>query len=126
MYNHKYTNNGIFLMKPISFTGNSLKDLKKFPEGAKREVGYQLDRVQRGLNPNDWKPMKTVGKSVREIRITDTQGIYRVIYIAKFKEAIYVLHAFNKTTQRTAQVDLDIAQDRLSLIIEEHRNDKKI
>jgi len=113
-------------MKLISFTGNSLKDLKRFPEGAKREAGYQLDRIQRGFNPNDWKPMKTIGKGVREIRITDAQGIYRVIYIAKFKDAIYVLHAFNKTTQRTAQTDIDIAKDRLSLITEEHKDDKKI
>ena len=69
--------------------GQSLDALQNFPTTARREVGYQLDRVQQGYDPKDWKPMSTIGQGVREIRINE-QGQYRIIYIAKFEEAIYV------------------------------------
>jgi len=75
----------------------------------KRESGYQLDRVQHGLDPQDWKPMTSIGASVREIRIQD-QGQYRIIYVAKFSDAIYVLHAFQKKTQKTRKTDIDTAK----------------
>ena len=87
-------------MKRISFVGKSLNDLKQFPADAKREAGYQLDRLQRGYNPNDWKAIKNMSFGVREIRIKDETGIYRVIYIAKYLETIFVLHAFKKKTQK--------------------------
>jgi phage-related protein len=80
-------------MKPIVFLGDSLDCLRAFPDGPRRECGYQLDRVQRGLDPDDWKPMKTVGPGVREIRVRDEAGAFRVVYVASFAEAVHVLHA---------------------------------
>jgi len=70
--------------KPIEFRGSSLDDLRNFPQDARREVGLQLDRVQRGLEPDDWKPMKAVGTGAREVRLPDADGTFRVIYVAKF------------------------------------------
>lgn len=100
-------------MKPVVFLGDSLGDLRAFPERARRDAGFQIDRVQRGLDPEDWKPMPTVGLGVREIRVRDVTGAFRVIYIATPAEAVYVLHAFAKKTQRTSQRDLMLAQLRL-------------
>jgi phage-related protein len=96
-------------MKGIEFLGASLKTVREFPALAKKEVGYQLDRVQRGLDPTDWKPMKSVGQGVREIRIQH-EGQYRVIYVASYEEKVYVLHAFQKKTQKTGKQDLDAAR----------------
>ena len=106
-------------MKRISFVDRSLNDLKQFPEDARREAGYQLDKVQRGFDPTDWKPMKTVGAGVTEIRIKDDQGIYRVIYISKYANTVFVLHAFKKKSQKTAKKDLEIARQRLKVVIQE-------
>ena len=100
-------------MKPIVFLGDSLSDLRAFPGRARRDAGFQLDRVQRGLDPQDWKPMKTVGPGVREIRVRDATGAFRVIYIAALADAVYVLHAFAKKTGATPQRDLTLAQLRL-------------
>jgi phage-related protein len=100
-------------MKPLSFLGSSLDDLRAFPETARREAGHQLDRVQRGLDPEDWKAMPSVGIGVREVRIRDQVGAFRVIYIATRPEAVYVLHAFQKKTQATAKRDLELAETRL-------------
>jgi phage-related protein len=100
-------------MKPVSFLGDSLNAIRTFSEGARRQVGYQIDRVQRGLDPDDWKPMKTIGSGVREIRVRDAAGAFRVIYIATLADAVYVLHAFQKRSQRTAKRDLDLATARL-------------
>lgn len=99
-------------MKPIVFLGDSLDRLRTFPEPARRNSGYQLDRVQRGLDPDDWKPMTTVGPGVREIRVRDSSGAYRVVFIASLADAVYVLHAFQKKTQRTSTRDLLLAQSR--------------
>jgi phage-related protein len=99
-------------VKLIVFLGDSLVRLRAFPERARREAGFQLDRVQRGLDPADWKPMKTVGAGVREIRVRDA-GAFRVIYLAALPEAVYVLHAFRKKTQRTSPRDLELARSRL-------------
>lgn len=100
-------------MKAVSFAGDSLDRLREFPADAKREAGHQLDRVQNGLDPDDWKPMKTVGPGVREIRIREESGAFRVIYVATLPEAIVVLHCFRKTTQQTAKADIDLAARRL-------------
>ena len=86
-----------------------MKTVREFPALAKKEAGYQLDRVQRGLDPTDWKPMKSVGQGVREIRIQH-EGQYRVIYVASYEEKVYVLHAFQKKTQKTGKQDLDAAR----------------
>jgi phage-related protein len=99
-------------MKPIRFCGRSLDVIRSFPETSKREAGYQLDRVQHGLEPIDWKPMPSIGSGVREIRIMQ-EGQYRVIYVTKFAEAIYVLHAFQKKTQKTRKQDIDTAKQAL-------------
>lgn len=70
-------------------------------------------RSQKGRDPSDWKPMPTIGAGVREIRIRDAAGAYRVIYITTFADAIRVLHTFEKKTQKTARRDLELAAARL-------------
>ena len=104
-------------MKPVRFVGSALDDLRDFPALARREAGYQLGRVQNGLDPNDWKPMTSVGASVREIRMRDEAGAFRIIYIASLPDAIYVLHAFQKKAQQTSKRDLDVAAMRLRQIV---------
>ena len=105
--------------KPIEFRGSALDDLRAFPVPARREAGYQLHKVQNGLDPDDWKPMNAVGHGVREIRIRDTSGAFRVIYVAKFAEAVYVLHCFQKKSQKTGRADLDLAGNRYRTLVEE-------
>ncbi|MFQ5597650.1 MAG: type II toxin-antitoxin system RelE/ParE family toxin [Nitrospiria bacterium] len=104
-------------MKPIEFCGRSLVSIRAFPASAKREAGLQLDRIQRDLDPIDWKPMPSIGKGVKEVRIKE-QGEYRVIYIAKFKETIYILHAFQKKTQKTRIQDIETAKRALKDVYE--------
>jgi len=99
-------------MKSVSFLGDSLKRLREFPEDAKQDAGYQLDKIQKGFQPDDFKPMPTIGKGVEELRIWDESGTYRVIYTARLQEIIYVLHAFQKKTQATSKKDIDIAKTR--------------
>jgi phage-related protein len=103
------------VMKSLVFAGSSLEDVRAFPEAVRREVGQQLRRVQAGLEPSDWKPMSSVGAGVREIRV-HLNGAWRVLYVAKFGEHIYVLHAFGKKAQRTAKADLDVASARYRAI----------
>lgn len=93
-----------------------MERLRGFPESARRQAGVQLHKIQLGLDPSDWKPMTTIGPGVREIRIRDEAGAFRVIYVARIEDAIYVLHAFQKKTQQTAKRDLDIAASRLRQI----------
>ena len=100
-------------MRPVAFLGDSLDALRSFPDSAKREVGFQIDRLQRGLDPDDWKPMKTVGPGVREIRVRDASDAYLVVYTATLADAVYVLHAFQKKSQATSQRDLELAAARL-------------
>ncbi len=101
-------------MKPVEFLGNSLKCLREFPCDAMRDSGRQIDRVQRGLQLADCKPMPTIGKGVEEIRIWDEAGTFRVIYTARLADAIYVLHVFQKKTQTTSKNDIEIAKTRFS------------
>ena len=98
--------------RPLSWVGTSLADVQTFPEEARRATGYQLRRVQQGLMPTDWKPMSSVGTGVVEIRIRG-QREHRVLYIARFSEAIYVLHAFEKKSQKTRKTDIEMARGRL-------------
>jgi phage-related protein len=105
--------------KPVEFRGSALDDLRGFPQAARREAGYQLDQVQRGREPDDWKPMNTVGRGVREIRIRDAAGEFRVLYVAKFDDAVYVLHCFQKKTQRTSKADLNLAAQRYRDLLKE-------
>ena len=106
--------------RPIEFLGDSLDALRRFPEVARRRAGYQLDRVQHGLDPDDWKSMNSVGAGVREIRIREERGAFRVMYVAKFGETVYVLHCFQKKTQKTSLGDLEIATRRYRKIQKEH------
>jgi phage-related protein len=107
-------------LKPIEFVGDSLDALRRFPEVARRRAGYQLDRVQQGLEPNDWKPMSSIGAGVREIRIREERGAFRVVYVTKFGETVYVLHCFQKKTQKTSSTDIEIATRRYSEVQKEH------
>jgi phage-related protein len=100
-------------MKPIAFLGDSLACLREFPEEARSEAGFQLREVQKGNDPADWKPLKTVGQGVREIRIREEAGAFRVIYLATVGDSVLVLHAFQKKTQQTAQRDIELAASRL-------------
>ncbi len=103
-------------MKEIEFLGNSLENIQLFSDSAKRRIGYELHKVQNGLEPDNWKPMTSVGSGVKEIRVSAPDGIYRTIYVAKFKDAVYVLHAFQKKEQKTRQEDIDLAKKRLKEI----------
>ncbi|MGH7260183.1 MAG: type II toxin-antitoxin system RelE/ParE family toxin [Nitrospiraceae bacterium] len=103
-------------MKAVIWLGSSLGDVRSFPLEAKREIGYQLSKVQGGLEPSDWKAMPSIGPGVREIRV-HAGDEYRVIYVAKFQEAVYVLHAFGKKTSKTAQPDLALARQRLQTLV---------
>ena len=95
-------------MKSLEFVGSSLDDHKEFPAGSRRAAGFELGFVRRGLAPSDWKPMKEVGAGVREIRI-HVLGEWRVLYVAKFAESVYVLHAVQKKTQKTTREDIGLA-----------------
>lgn len=106
-------------LKPVEFRGSSLADLRAFPPAARSEAGHQIDQVQRGRNPDDWKPMSTVGPGVREIRVRDAAGIFRVLYVAKFADAVYVLHCFQKKTEKTSKVDIDIGVARYRELVKE-------
>ena len=103
-------------MKPITFLGDSRKRIRDFPEGVRSDVGRQLLRVQRGGEPADWKPMSSIGPGVREIRVREASGAFRVIYVANVADRIYVLHAFKKTSQKTPPQDLKVAEARLKQI----------
>jgi phage-related protein len=100
--------------KPVEFVGSSLDDLRSFPLAARREAGHQLDQLQSGLDPDDWKPMTAVGAGVREIRIRDASGAFRAMYVAR-------LACFQKKTQRTSRIDLDLATSRYRELMKEHR-----
>ena len=104
-------------MKLFRFLGDSLKSLREFPEDARHDAGYQLDRVQRGEQPDDFKPMRSIGKGVEELRVWDDSGTYRVIYTARLADAVYVLHAFQKKTQTTAKRDVELARKRYTDLI---------
>ncbi len=104
-------------MKPLRFLGDSLKCLRSFPAEARQDLGYQLDKVQRGEQPSDFKPMSSVGGGVEEIRLRDETGAYRVIYIARFSEAVFVLHAFQKKTRTTSKHDIDTAKERFAQLV---------
>ncbi len=110
-------------LKPLAWSGSALDDLKAFPEDARQRGGGELYRLQRGLEPTDWKPMAAVGGGVREIRV-QTGRAFRVLYVAKFGEAVYVLHACEKKSQRTAKRDLDLAQRRLAEVLRRRRTQR--
>jgi phage-related protein len=99
-------------MRLLRFLGDSLKCVREFPEDARHDAGYQLEKLQRGEQPDDFKPMPSIGKGVEELRVWDDSGTYRVIYTARLADAVYVLHAFQKKTQATAKRDVELARKR--------------
>ena len=105
--------------KAILWLGSSRSDVQTFPRDARRLAGFQLRLVQQGVEPLDWKPMSTIGPGVREIRI-HTMAEHRVCYVAKFGEAIYVLHAFEKRARKTSQHDVELARQRYQALVAQH------
>ncbi|MCK6454895.1 MAG: type II toxin-antitoxin system RelE/ParE family toxin [Alphaproteobacteria bacterium] len=103
-------------MRRIIFLGDSRLRIRSFPEDARREVGHELQRVQLGLDPNDWKPLAVVGAGIRELRVRSADGAFRVMYLTRTEDAIYVLHAFQKKTQKTTQKDIALAVERFKQI----------
>ncbi len=110
----------IIRRKPIRWLGDSLNCVRDFPEAARHEAGTELRHVQQGEQPTDWKPMVTVGQGVYEIRV-HADGEYRVLYVAKFSESVYVIHAFEKKARRTAKHDIAIAAKRYRQLMNERR-----
>ncbi|VWD09792.1 phage derived protein, Gp49-like [Burkholderia contaminans] len=107
--------------KPVVFVGSALADLRGFPLPARREAGHQIDQVQRGFAPDDWKPMRTVGVGVREIRLRDASGAFRIIYVATFADAVYVPHCFRKQAARTTRADIELAARRYRALTMERK-----
>jgi len=103
-------------MRPVRFLGDSLQCLREFPEDARHDAGFQLEKVQRGEQADDFKPIPAVGRGVEEIRVADESGAYRVVYVARHAEAVYVLHAFQKKTQATSKRDIETARKRFALL----------
>lgn len=106
------------MMKPVVFLGDSRKRMREFLDGARAVAGREIYRVQCGEDPSDWKSMTAVGAGVREIRVQES-GHFRVIYVAKFAEAVYVLHAFQKKTPQTSQPDIQLARRRFDALVNE-------
>lgn len=104
--------------KPLKWVGSSLADLTAFPKGAKDIAGHQIRRVQQGRDPDHWRPMAGVGPGVKEI-IIETGDAFRVFFVAKFEEAVYVLHAFQKTTQQTQKRDIELGTKRYRDVVRE-------
>jgi phage-related protein len=98
--------------KPIKFVGRSLDEIKNFPDDVKRNAGFNIDLIQHGKEPVDWKPLKGVGRGVREIRLWDDSGTYRVVYVANLEDKVYVLCAFKKTSEKTEKSHIDLIKDR--------------
>jgi phage-related protein len=107
--------------KEIRWVGSSYQDILKFSAESRKEAGFQLGKVQAGLEPDNWKPFDDVGIGTKEIRIRDATGIYRVMYVAKFEEAIYVLHCFQKKTETTTKQDKTIAEARYRAVVRKRK-----
>jgi len=109
------------MVKPIGWRGSSLEDLRAFPDSARRDAGFQLRKLQRGELPDDWRPFASVGPGTSEIRIASHDGWFRIMYVAKFEEAIYVLHCFRKSTRQTASEDVQIAGKRYKALVADRK-----
>jgi phage-related protein len=107
-------------MKSVRFCGDSLVRIQAFPVDARQDIGFQIYKLQRGESPDSWKPLKTTGKGVKEIRIKAARSHYRVIYLASLAETVYVLHAFMKKSNQTRKSDINLARKRLKELGERH------
>ncbi|HEU4352500.1 MAG TPA: type II toxin-antitoxin system RelE/ParE family toxin [Burkholderiales bacterium] len=103
-------------MKPVAWVGDSRERLKQFPAEARHDAGYQLELVQGGASPKDWKPLPSIGMGVNEVRVR-AAGSFRLIYVAKFPEAVYVLHAFEKKSRKTPKGDVVLARSRFQALL---------
>ena len=101
-------------MKRVRFMGSAKDDLSAFPKPVRVRAGHELFMVQAGRDPDDWKPMTSVGPGACEIRVREAAGAFRVIYVARFADAVYVLHAFQKKSEKTSQADVRLARRRYS------------
>lgn len=110
--------------KPLIWLGSARRDIRAFPADAQRRSGFQLRKVQHGLDPDDWKPMTSVGLGVREIRI-QTKLAHRVFYLATLDEAVYVLHAFEKRTRKTPPHEIALARDRYRALLKKRAEHAK-
>ena len=110
-------------MKPVHFVGTARDDLRELPEPVQESAGFQLFKIQQGKEADDWKPMPAVGSGVHEIRVRDESGAYRVFYVAKFGEAVYVLHVFEKRSQKTARTDLELGKSRYADLLKWRREE---
>ncbi|MBI3344786.1 MAG: type II toxin-antitoxin system RelE/ParE family toxin [Gammaproteobacteria bacterium] len=108
-------------MKPLRWIGDSLQAVREFSDEARRETGFELNEIQKGREPSDWKSMPSIGLGVKEVRIR-AENQYRVIYVAKFAEAVYILHAFAKKTQQTAKRDIDLATQRYRELVNQRKS----
>jgi phage-related protein len=106
--------------KAVEFRGRSLEDLRAFPVDARRQAGYQIDRLQRGLEPDDWKPMNVIGTGAKEIRVQDAAGAFRVVYVLGLADVVYVLHCFQKKSRKTSRHDIALASQRFRELLKEH------
>ena len=113
------------MLKALFWLGSSRSDIGNFPADARRRAGYELFLVQSGLDPSDWKPMSSVGVGVQEIRVRSGRE-HRIFYVARFEEAIYVLHAFEKKRRKTPKADLELARSRLRELLGTRRAATKI
>ena len=103
--------------KKIHWVGSAYEDVLAFPDEPRRQAGFQLGKVQAGIEPDDWKPFDDAGVGTREIRIRESSGIYRVMYVAEFEEGVYVLHCFQKKTQVTSKHDKEIVETRYRAVV---------
>jgi phage-related protein len=107
--------------KPIDWRGSSLDELREFPETARKQAGYELRKLQHGEIPDDWRPFPEIGPVANEIRVDYPDGWFRVMYVAKFAEAVYVLHSFQKKTRKTSRGDVEIARARYRTVVQERK-----
>ena|ERR1700744_4782739 len=110
--------------KSLVWLGDSRHCVRSFPGVARQRSGFELREVQRGKEPSNWKPMPNVGLGAREIRI-QTGEEFRVLYVAKFAEAVYVLHAFEKKTQQTARHDIQLAESRYRALVAQRKRERR-
>ena len=111
-------------VKPLRWLGDSRERLREFPSDARMRAGFELWELQQGHEPSDWKPMPSVGLGVNEVRV-HARGEYRVLYVAKFAEAVYVLHSFAKKTQQTPKRDLELAKDRFRELVKQRKKETR-
>jgi phage-related protein len=115
-------------VKPVIWTGSSLRDLRAMPDQVRRDIGQALYTAQQGGTDPAAKPLKGFGGArVMEIVERDRSGTYRAVYTAQFDDAIYMLHVFQKKSKRgiaTPKQEIDLIRRRLAEAEREHKDRK--